>query len=278
MDLVLGTAQLTRPYGIFVDSRGPELAPATESLIKTAQEVGFRGIDTAPVYGDAERSIGLAETALSLHTKFDPSLDEEDSLRRSLHRLRRDSLEVVYFHKPLTSQDLAKRVPELRKRLSLEVVTHLGVSVYELEECLMAIDCEAVTAVQVPTNVFDRRFSPDLFRDFIARGGRVFVRSIFLQGLLLSAPDRIPPALGKLTPYLRSFWEACRIAEVSPLSAAMWFTHESLPFGSLIVGTRSVVELKEIADASRAGISLEFREVLADLAQPPWDMVDPRKW
>lgn len=278
MKLILGTAQLTRPYGIFADSHVRESEPETQSLIKSAQDVGFKGIDTAPVYGDAERSIGLAGTSLPLHTKLDPALEEEDSLRRSLQLLRRDSLEVLYFHKPLMSQDFAQRVPELRKRLSLEAVTHLGVSVYEREECLMAIDCEAVTAVQVPFNVFDRRFSPDLFRDFIARGGQVFVRSIFLQGLLLSSPNKIPPALCNLTPYLRSFWEACRIAEVSPLSAAIQFTHESMPFGSLIVGTRSVVELKEIAEASRAGISLEFREVLAGLAQPAWDMVDPRKW
>lgn len=278
MDLVLGTAQLTRPYGIFADSWASELVPATQSLIETAHSVGFKGIDTAPVYGDAERSIGLAGTSLPLHTKLDPALEEEDSLRRSLQRLRRDSLEVLYFHKPLMRQDFVQRVPELRKRLSLDDVTHLGVSVYEVEECLMAIDCEAVTAVQVPFNVFDRRFSSQLFKDFIARGGRVFLRSVFLQGLLLSGPNRVPTALGDLTPYLVNFWEACRIAGVSPLSAAIWFTHESMPLGSLILGTRSVVELNEIAEASRASISFELLEVLADLAQPPWDMVDPRMW
>ena len=56
MELILGTAQLVRRYGITA-SRVPSSGDA-HALLAAAREVGVRALDTAPGYGTAEATIG----------------------------------------------------------------------------------------------------------------------------------------------------------------------------------------------------------------------------
>jgi len=278
VDLVLGTAQLTRPYGVLARSQVTRAEDSSQSLVGCAEDLGFSAIDTAPVYGDAEVVLGSVRTHLQIHTKFHKDLSAENSVRSSLTRLRRSSLEIVYFHERLDREDYVKRVPETRERLDPEVVRNLGVSIYELDECLNAVECQAVSAIQFPFHVFDRRFRPDIFKDFIDRGGRVFVRSIFLQGLLLASSVDFPRRLAGLIPFLDRFWRVCREHGVEPLRAALWFAHHYHPRASLIIGTRSVIELTKIVETLSFVVPDGFIDALANLDEPEWAMVDPRNW
>lgn len=278
MDLVLGTAQLTRPYGALANWRVPSGVSDTQDLVLSAEKWDFRGIDTAPAYGDAEASIGAAGTSLPIHTKFDPDLSEVESVRESLLRLRRKSIDIAYFHRPMASRQAIRMVPKIRNSLSRELVHKLGASIYDLRELPFLLDCEHITAIQCPFSVFDRRFSRELLADFVARGGQVYVRSVFLQGLLLVGSERVPEGHKELAPFLETFWEACREWEVSPVSAAIQFAHQSLPFAGLIVGTSRVEELEQIARASKVKVDRGFMDTLNEMKLPARHVVDPRQW
>ena len=251
---------------------------ATHDLILSAEKFGFRGIDTAPVYGDAESSIGAAGTSLPIHTKFDPGLSEAESVRESLLRLRRQSIDIAYFHRPMDSRPAIRMVAKIRKSLSRELVRKLGASIYDLRELPFLLDCEHITAIQCPFSVFDRRFSRELLADFVARGGQVYVRSVFLQGLLLAGSEGVPEGHRELAPFLETFWEACSEWEVSPVSAAVQFAHQSLPFAGLIVGTSRIVELEQIVRASEEEVYSGFMDTLNEMKLPSRHLVDPRQW
>ena len=278
MKIVLGTAQLTRAYGITAcdDSRSLERRP--RQVLECAEQLGCVGIDTSPVYGSAEREIGEAGTRLSLHTKLDSSLTLVDSVKNSLRRLRREHLDIVYFHHRLETPEVGRIDSKVRQVLDSQVVGNLGISVYELSELSALKLSDLITVVQAPFSVLDRRFSEDVFGEFVQSGGQVFVRSIFLQGLLLSRSQRVPLHLDALVPYLSNFWRICVDWDVDPIDGAMQFVFRKLPFAGLVVGARSVGELHRIMKAREAVIAEGYFLALDEMNLPSWDTVDPRKW
>ena len=278
VEIVLGTAQLTRPYGVLSAEGSWSGTDDSQSVLLRAGAHAVRAIDTAPVYGDAELTIGMSGTTLPIHTKLDPRLEDVESINQSCAQLRRNTLEVVYSHRTLNDHDVQSRFPDLRGRIGHDIVEHLGVSVYEPTELRAIVECQAITALQCPFNVFDRRFTRDLLNDFVGRGGKVFVRSIFLQGLLLAPSERVPEALRGLEPFLQIFRSVCQEWGYGPVEAALHFAHHELPFASLVVGARSVAELDEIIEASNSVVETDFIQFLQEMTSPPWDMVDPRQW
>ncbi len=278
MKIVLGTAQLTRAYGITAreDSRASQRRP--RQVLKSAEELGCVAIDTSPVYGSAERKIGEAGTSLALHTKLDSSVTVGESVNNSLRRLRRDHLDIVYFHHRLELPEFGRIDSKVRQVLDSQVVGNLGISVYEPSELIALELSGSITVVQAPFSVLDRRFSEGVFREFVQSGGQVFVRSIFLQGLLLSRSQQVPPHLDTLVPYLSNFWRICIDWDVDPIDGAMQFVFRKLPFAGLVVGARGVDELHRIMKAREAVIAEGFFLALDEMNLPSWDTVDPRKW
>lgn len=278
VEVVLGTAQLTREYGITSRQNPANKQSGPLEILKSAEKLGCSSIDTAPVYGSAEREIGEARTTLSVHTKLDPALPARVSLENSLKNLRRDYLDVVYYHQSLGTSNVDKIDREVLRSLDSGVVGRLGISVYELDELGLLDLARSVTAIQAPFNVLDRRFTSDLFAEFVGRGGKVYIRSLFLQGLLVSRTQSVPPAVNSLTPFLREFWRICDEWEVEPIDGAMQFTFRELPFAGFVIGARNVDELSRIMRARDARIAEGYFLALEGMELPPWDTVDPRKW
>ena len=278
MEVVLGTAQLTREYGITSRQNPAPKESSPRELLKSAEELGCIAIDTAPVYGAAEFEIGEAGTKLPLHSKLDPAVPAGESIRNSLKNLQRDYLDILYYHQGLTSSEVDTIDTEVRLSLDSGAVRRLGVSVYELAELGPLESARSITAIQAPFSVLDRRFTSDLFAGFVGRGGKVYIRSLFLQGLLLSRTQSVPPSVNSLTPFLREFWRICDEWEVDPIDGAMQFVHRELPFAGFVVGARNVEELTRIMRAREVRIDEGYFRALKEMDLPPWDTVDPRKW
>jgi aryl-alcohol dehydrogenase-like predicted oxidoreductase len=66
MELLLGTAQFSGNYGAL----GTPAVSDASALLEVVGSVGIRALDTAPVYGAAERMIGQTGWAGDIHTKF----------------------------------------------------------------------------------------------------------------------------------------------------------------------------------------------------------------
>ena len=211
--LMLGTAQLGLPsYGIANQTGQPSYAEA-RALVACAFEGGVTGIDTAAAYGNSEETLGsiLAElriadqvTVVSKVMHLADDLDAatatatvETSVTRSLQRLRLEQLPVCLFH----LENNFRYYETLLRLKERGLVGHIGSSVMTPQVTAAMISEGHAEALQIPSSVLDHRYTgAGLFRQAAQRGTAVFVRSIYLQGLLLLPEAATPPELAAVNP------------------------------------------------------------------------------
>ena len=291
--LVLGTAQLGMAYGVANSGGRPDAGMARE-IVATAWAGGIRHFDTAQCYGDSESvlggclaAIGASDTA-RVTTKLSAELDHGNpsrlaaAARQSLTRLGLPRLFALLLHDEAHlcawEKGFAPALAQLQEAGNVEAG---GVSLYSpdcLDTALAARDCRVV---QVPANVFDRRFAAHGLREKAGRRGvHVFLRSVFLQGLLLLAPDRLPPGLSAARKPLERFGVLCRDLGLSPRAAALGYLRERHPDFMVLFGADTPAQVEEnLADFARPLPPDALAAMEAAFAAPlPEGIVNPSLW
>jgi aryl-alcohol dehydrogenase-like predicted oxidoreductase len=276
---ILGTAQLRGEYGAIGRPPARTSDADADALLRAAVDVGVDAFDTAPAYDDAEELIGSSGIALPVHTKLDPNLDPASSVERSLRSLRRERLDLVYFHTAgIALHGPESRIRELRALVG-DTVERMGASVYEPEEFSAAIDDGRFDAVQLPLNVLDRRVPSDELARAQEHGLAVFARSVLLQGVLCAPPDTIPPRLTALRPFVAEVQRIAAEAGIPTLSLVVTWVRDRPGVTGLVVGARSVPELRELLAAYAAPpLPDAVREEVSQLPMPSAEALDPRRW
>jgi aryl-alcohol dehydrogenase-like predicted oxidoreductase len=287
--LVLGTAQFGFDYGI-ANQVGRPSYQAVLKILEQAFEGGVNALDTAALYGESEVVLGRALKDLGLRdrafviTKFPwvhqardehPGRFLERGITRALGNLGLDRLPLCLFHR---YDDL----PYLDAALALKekgYVEHVGVSVYEPEQALEALSLEGIEAIQIPTNILDRRFLRcEIPTRAERRGIAVFVRSVYLQGVLGLSDDDLPDFLQELHPVRR---ELAQIAGDQGLASLALRFVASLPgVLGVLTGLETLAQLEE--NLSWMGQGELRRETMEriDRAIPdlPRRLLDMRQW
>jgi len=202
--LVLGTVQLGMSYGIANSTGQPDLKTA-EKIVRTALDNGIYEFDTAQAYGTSENVLGTVLRKLGMnHTvrivsKLHPDTWEnchkhlENTLKQSLIRLGVNRLYGLMLHEENLLDLWDKGLGEaLLGFVRQGLIDHLGVSVYSPVRACQALHLQGIHLVQVPSNMLDRRFeNAGVYNLAIEKQKSVYVRSIFLQGLLLSKTSHL---------------------------------------------------------------------------------------
>jgi aryl-alcohol dehydrogenase-like predicted oxidoreductase len=283
--LVLGTATFGTGYGIA--NQGIRINPNTvQELIKTAEKFGITDFDTAPGYGLAEDLLGKFLSP-KLSPKISSKISKENcksvilmiaSVKETLRRTNVDTLENLYLHDSelLSETEATEAMSGLDEIKNLGLAKNVGISTYDLDTLLRFKDrFPQLTAFQVPENILDRRMinSQALF-DLSNEGNTFFVRSLFLQGLILMSPEEIPKELkaAKMTILkLRAFSDS---NSISPLAICLEYGR-LIPWASgLVIGALNSTQLQQIV---RAKISLP-KEWETEIPILPDEIVDPRLW
>ncbi|EKO3891864.1 aldo/keto reductase [Vibrio metschnikovii] len=205
--MVLGCAQLGFEYGINNVTGKPDLNVA-HKLLSSSVRSGVQFIDTARAYGDSEKVIGswLRQGwagRCKLISKLDPLIALEPTVRadlaekmvensvyQSCFSLGVSHLDVLMLHRAVHLS--ANNGVIYQKLLSLKkqgLIHALGVSVQNPDELKMVLTHEAVTFVQLPYNILDKRWDTVIKEIIKVKSERelvVHVRSVLLQGLLTS--------------------------------------------------------------------------------------------
>jgi len=277
--LVLGTAQLRGTYGAVGRPATARSDNEVDRFLRHAVDLGFSVADTAPAYGDSETLIGRSGLDLTVHTKIDPALDPVDSLTRSLQRLNRSRVEVLYFHDPRIVTHDPRRLIDRARMLVGDRVGSLGASVYSAHELVAVIDDARFGSVQVPMNLLDRHIDDATISHACERGLQVFVRSVFLQGVLLTPPERIPERLSALVPYVDSVWTLARHVGISVTQLALGWVRSRPGVAGVVVGANTGRELESLAEAWAAPpLDEDALRRCAALTVPSSEACDPRSW
>jgi aryl-alcohol dehydrogenase-like predicted oxidoreductase len=213
--LMVGTVQFGLNYGIANKTGQPSFKDVC-AILECAYEGGVNCLDTARLYGTSEDVIGQALAELGLADKMtvvtkithlDDGLDAtaadglvEESVAQSLKRLRLDALPILLIH----HEENFQYIESLLKLKQRGLVRHVGSSVMTPQMTRTIVNSGLVEAVQVPTSVLDRRYvRAGIFHACRQSGLGLFVRSIYLQGLVLLRDDEVTPELRAVTPALQ---------------------------------------------------------------------------
>jgi len=292
---VLGTAQLGFAYGVNNRAGQPAYETARD-IVDTAWQLGVRQIDTARAYGDSEAILGRVfrelelspDEGLEVHTKWNlvetpDAAAVESQFAQTLDRLQMSFVDTLYAHDFESFEAASEEVKSaIYDRITAGQLGHFAVSVYDPEQAFSAIDDNRVSAVQITGNAFDRRFEAS---GFIAsareKGVRVFVRSLYLQGLLVMRPDQIPDRLDFTRGAVAGWREFCASRDLVPEVFALQYA--SLKgWGTPVIGCDSAEQVREnvrlLSEApSESQSALPLWES-SDAAQVEQPIFDPRQW
>jgi aryl-alcohol dehydrogenase-like predicted oxidoreductase len=280
--IALGTAQLGMRYGV-VNRTGRPHIEAALALLDRAYQGGIRDLDTAQDYGDSEQVIGMWLTGgrdVRVVTKVSRMIDPTSAdavcaaAERSALRLGRVP-DVVLVHDPAAIRSWQAGVgAALDAALRRGLTRAIGVSVYEPAEFAIALESADIHVVQAPFNALDRRLRRN---GMLSRfGGRLYLRSVFLQGLLLA--DAVPARLREAKPFVEAFLAVCAAHGVTPVVGAVQYAARAAPGAALVIGCETAEQLQESLDAAAADVPGGFVEAVDSLPPPPGWVVDPRTW
>ena len=260
----LGTVQWGMPYGIANRDGRPD-ASGVRAMLDQAHAGGCDLLDTAYVYGDAERMIGEQGTAAApfhIVTKTFPLKGQAvtdqavaaicAAFETSLLRLQRDEIYGLLVHHAddLLAENGGMLWQALEQFKKAGRITKLGVSVYQPEQLKCVLARFPVELVQVPFNIYDQRFvRSGLLTLLKQKGVEVHVRSAFLQGLLLLPAEKLA---GYFSPF-RSQQERLhlRIQQLglTPYQACTNFCLSQHEIDRVIVGCETPEQVRMLVNA-----------------------------
>lgn len=293
--LMLGTAQFGMRYGI-ANSKGQPSYAEVKSILSAAVDAGVNCLDTASAYGESEATIGKALHELGMEKRFfvvtktapltteelsSPSLAEKSircSVEKSLRLLRLESLPLVLFHR---EADFAY-VETLEKLRGEGLVQHFGMSCETWSRSVLdKLSTGKVEALQLPASILDRRYLKMGAASAASKlKAPVFIRSVFLQGLLLMPEPSVPEGLKAVIPVRRRLAELAAEAEISISELALRYILSQEGVSCVAMGIDDACQLREnLALFERGNLSADILKRIEDeVPALPDEIVSPSRW
>ncbi len=289
--LVLGTAQLGFSYGI-ANRSGPPDRAAAMALVRTAWNAGIREFDTAQGYGASESELGMIFQALHIApdalvmSKFQAQLDHfdprvlSDALNGTLDRLQTPHIFGMKVHDERLLGCWERMWRILSPFVADGRVQHLGMAPVSVDGALRALQTDGIDFIQIPTNIFDRRFEKaGVFQRALAVGKTVYIRSVFLQGLLLMHPEELEPRMAFAHPVVKQLQQLSHQFGVSRHRLALGYVKTKFPHARVIFGAETLEQVQKNCQAWEEGIPHEAVECLdAVIGEPEERVINPTLW
>ncbi len=296
--LTLGTVQLGMDYGVSNRSGAPDLETSF-SMLDDALLNGITAFDTAPVYGNSEAVLGAyfeqqkTDYLIISKFKFDRRWcndlenawkEVKKQVEESLQRLKLRRLPLALYHKASdeSMDQVMEMVPKLIGRLKEDgLVERGGLSLYFSADANGVDTDPEIEALQIPLNVLDQSLihSGELDR-LHQRGILIFIRSVFLQGLLFRNPETLDGELVKARPYLTALQELAQEAQLSVAELAFGFIRDLSSVDSLVIGAETRKQIGEnIRLLNGPRVPEKTRAALSDLVlNIPQEVITPGMW
>ena len=248
-------------------------------ILDAAMERGIDTIDTARAYGTAEVVVGnylsyrKMNNKINIISKLRPNIIEagekdiysvvRSELEDSLKRLQVSQLEGYLLHTPeyVYQNQIIDAMFQLKEE---KLIYNVGVSIYNIKEGYEAIK-RGLDYVQLPYSILDQRGDQTGFLKEAKRNGlKVFVRSVFLQGLFVMDLQEIPVWLEKAKPYLKNLDDIVRNYKKDKIELLLQFVKEQKDIDYLVFGVDTKGQLIENIDKFEKGERLE-KELLKKL-------------
>ena len=285
---MLGTVQFGLKYGIN-NSLGQPSLDTVKAILRSAADGGINVLDTARNYGDSEEVLGkaLKDTGLDKHFMiiskvklFPDSITDkevpawiEQSVTTSLQMLKRDTLDGLLLHNEKDFPYFEKLDAALQNNWSRAVGASLDSVAGSPEKYTSRL-----MMAQVPGNILDRRFFKTA-QEIKARGGSVFFRSVYLQGLLFKPAAEIAAKFGPLLKVRSELERLSKEAGIVPAELYFRYLLSQDFIDCVLTGVDSVEQLQEnIRLANKGPLPADLLNKIAEIPDLEEKYIRPSCW
>ncbi len=293
--MMLGTVQFGLPYGVANRTGQPDYAQVL-AIVDTAIQGGVNCFDTAAAYGSSEEVLGQAlkelqaadqvmvvskVRVLSAEELSDAKLATRaitESIAESRRRLQLECLPLVMFHRE-TDMFYVDVLEDLKQK---GWISEIGVSCDNRPgPAAEFVASGRIAAVQLPGNILDRRHQcSGVFALAAAAEVGVFIRSVYLQGLLLMPEPEIPQALRTVIPARRSLQAVAADCGISMNELAVRFMLSHSGVTCVLVGVETVAQVQQNLQIFEKGplSSDVLKAIEAVVPELPKEILTPALW
>jgi aryl-alcohol dehydrogenase-like predicted oxidoreductase len=157
----------------------------------------------------------------------------------------------------------------------------VGVSVYSYKDAMRVLEHDDFEIVQIPFNVFDQSYySKGIFREAEKRNKTVFIRSIFLQGLLLIEQEELGKDKKNFMSYLQARDSLCVRFGLTKKELAIGYVKKRAGGAYIVFGAEEPSQVEEtVLIFEKADINDEItEEIEQQLPVTNEDIVNPSNW
>lgn len=292
----LGTVQLGMAYGINNIDGKPTEATAFDILNK-AVKLGVNSLDTANNYGDSEAIIGkwLGIKPCEVHpmviTKIGPfdhssyaslHADVRRQVNESKKRLGVSQLDILMLHNfadyEKDREALQKIFQELKDSGEIKFSAISAYSEHDYKD----IANSGFDAVQIPLNLFDwAQIDNGGVQKLVDAGMIIFVRSVFLQGLIFRTPESLDPRMDFCAPYLAKLHELCDEFRLSPAVLALSFPLSIKGIAAVVLGCDNSAQVEENCRLIDQTVQLsenQLKKLHTAFMDIDYRVINPREW
>ena len=258
--LCLGTVQFGLDYGI-ANQNGEVSQNEVNNILKYVLFKDINCFDTGSMYGNSEEKIGNFIKKENKNTPYIISkiksdffqLEYKDSIKEienSLNLLSTSTLFALLLHNIEAIENWKDRDTELINILKQKnKIKYFGVSIYTDEEFTLALENDDVNIIQIPFNLLDQRA---ITNDWLSRARKknklIFIRSIYLQGLILMDIDNIPSHLNSAKKYLEIVEKVSEKLNLTKNELALSFVNQMADNSILLFGCDNIKQTRENID------------------------------
>jgi len=283
MKLVIGSAQLGMKYGLF--NNKPISIKEFKKIEKLVFKSNINFIDTAISYGDSENIIGNSKlknlniiTKIKLPEKKDIYIKDwvSKEISKSLNRLKIKNIYGVLIHdyRDLLGKNGKIYLLSLQELKKKKIIKKIGISIYSPQEIKNIWKFWKPDLVQVPFNPLDNRILDSGWVDTLKKFKvKIFVRSVFLQGLLINEGQIFRMKRNYII-LLNKFKNWCYKNNISLLQGCLHFVKQFKKIDYLVIGFDNYNQLKEIIDVFKKKQIIIPRNFSTNKK----NLIDPRKW
>jgi aryl-alcohol dehydrogenase-like predicted oxidoreductase len=285
MELIFGTASFQDGYG--VSNSNTIVSSARKiALLNNVIERGINHLDMATSYEGVENlisSLSGERRDFSVSTKlsdeeFSNVTDLKRAIESKLEKLKINNFKVLYVHNEsmLMINSHLNSMNQLLMLRDQGYFQYLGASIYTLESLKKIYSKYTfIDVFQVPENICDRRLRNEpIMSELRSRGKVIYVRSIFLQGLLIMGSQNVPRQLEKARLAVKSLEHYSKKIGRSVAEICFQYAKQLSWSSGTILGATDERQLNYL-DSNDFSLPLDWEN---DIDMVPFTIKDPRLW
>ena len=199
------------------------------------------------------------------------------NINYSLNNLNKKRLPGVFIHhsEDLIGKNKIKLYEALLFLKRKKLINKIGVSIYNFNTLDKILGEFKVDMIQVPFNILDRRLITKNYLNKIKKKKiQIHVRSIFLQGILLTNIKKMPKKFLKWKNLFKTWYTWLEKNKLSKLQACLNFILSFKQIDVIIFGACSKMQIEQIINTVNQSTKLYPKNIISNNLQ----LIDPRQW